>query len=332
MDGYSQQSVNPGKRLLLRVATVQSVTLVPVTQEADIAKAVIEDKVYFVMDTPGFDAENENTYFEIMRGIESIRHFARIAGVLYLTCINQLHFEDFDRKLVRFIYAFSGEGFIPRVTFVTTFWTVAGNQQREIFNRQLGLLQREWEQGVHSQHLSLYQHGREYNAHGQGTGHIINWFENRNQIAQHAKEMIDRNYGPATSEYHPPKIVRELDANIPISETEAAQVLGMSSASTNESTSHRQSREQPGQQRQTPTPPGASGNSQPGSEVPQDPPASGFSAFLDGFFRFVGNTLGNTTWEVNFGGPGPGPASSMRTELFGWSLQATVKICLLMPY
>ncbi|KAE8392571.1 hypothetical protein BDV23DRAFT_192522 [Aspergillus alliaceus] len=256
LDGYSQQSVNS------------------VTQEAEIAKAVIEGREYFIMDTPGFDAENKNTYFEIIRGIQSIRHVSRITGLLYLTCINQSRFEDIDRNLIRFIYALCGEEYIPRVTFITTFWTVASVQQGETFNRQLGALQREWEQGVRTQHLSLYQHGREYNANGLDMGRIINWFANRDQVARHAKEMIHRNYRHTASEFHPPRIVRELDANIPMSETEAGRLLGLSSTSASESTSRGQPREQQEQQRRTLTPSEAPRNSRQEPRAPQEPPSS----------------------------------------------------------
>ncbi|KAB8230255.1 uncharacterized protein BDW43DRAFT_314128 [Aspergillus alliaceus] len=266
LNGYSQQSVNS------------------VTQEAEIAKAVIEGREYFIMDTPGFDAENENTYFEIIRGIQSIRHVSRITGLLYLTCINQSRFEDIDRNLIRFIYALCGEDYIPR----------------------LGALQREWEQGVRTQHLSLYQHGREYNANGLDMGRIINWFANRDQVSRHAKEMIHRNYRHTASEFHPPRIVRELDANIPTSETEAGRLLGLSSTSASESTSRGQPREQQEQQRRTLTPSEAPRNSRQEPRAPQEPPSSGFYILANGLARLIGNVLGGATVDVNIGGPGPG--------------------------
>ncbi|KAB8259353.1 hypothetical protein BDV32DRAFT_150468 [Aspergillus pseudonomiae] len=296
LSGYSQQSVNS------------------VTQQAEIAKAVIEGKEYFIMDTPGFDVENKSFYFEILRGIQSVRHVARITGLLYLTGINQSRFEDSDRQFVQFIRALCGEEYIPRVTFITTFWTTVAAQQGVTFNRQLVSLQHEWEQGLGVEHLSLYQHGREYDAHGLDTSHIINWFIHRGQVARHAKEMIERNYGRTVSEYHPPRIVRELEANIPESETEAGRLLGLSSASTSESTSRGQPREPPAQRRQTPTPSEASRNSQREPEAPQEAPASGLYTLFDGAARLIGTALGNMTLEVNLGSPASG--QPLRTGSF----------------
>jgi hypothetical protein len=178
------------------------------------------------MDTPGFDPGNEErTYREIIRGIQSIRPFARISGLLYLTCIPQERFDSFDRKLIQFIRALCGDEYIPRVTFITTFWTVAGAEQAAKYNLQLEFLRSKWEQGVGAQELKLYQHGREYNVAGLDTGTVINWFTNREQIAQHAKEMVIRNYGGPTTVI--PQIARELDANTPIQETDAGRLLGL---------------------------------------------------------------------------------------------------------
>ena len=109
------------------------------------------------MDTPGFAPENEQKIFlEIIRGIQAIRTFVQITGMLYFTCINQPRFDDFDRKLVRFIPALCGNEYLPRLTFVTTFWTAAGSRQQATFNQQLKSLRRNWQERFGGQPLSFY--------------------------------------------------------------------------------------------------------------------------------------------------------------------------------
>jgi hypothetical protein len=245
--------------------------LLLVTQEYEIDKAVIDNKEYFIMDTPGFDPENEQkTFLEIVRGIKTIRHFARIAGLLYLTCINQPRFDDFDRKLIRFIRALCCDEYLPRITFVTTFWTAAGARQQATFNQQLESLRRNWQEGFDNRQLSLYQHGREYNSDGLDTGSFLNWFENRDQVAQHAKNMIARRYGgPATPEncIVAPKVVLEVDANTPVHSMDAGKLLGLLPASFPTASSCGPSGdpgEESAQRNTTPT-----GNSDPGEESAQ---------------------------------------------------------------
>jgi len=182
------------------------------------------------MDTPGFDTANEQmAYREIFRGIQAVRPVARIAGLLYITCINQPRFDDIDRKLVRFIGDLCGPDYIPRVTFVTTFWTTASPKQQAVFDKQLELLQHEWTKGLGCQQLSRYQHGLVYDDDGQETKSIIDWFADRIQTAQHAKAMISRRYGRAASGQSAltPRIVQELDRDTAIHETLAGRLLGM---------------------------------------------------------------------------------------------------------
>ncbi len=102
-----------------------------VTQRFQIDKAVIEGNDYFFMDLPGFDPGNEKKVFEeIVRGVRAVRSFASITGLLYLTCINQPRFDEFDRKVLAFVRALCGDQFHARITFVTTFWTAAGPKVR----------------------------------------------------------------------------------------------------------------------------------------------------------------------------------------------------------
>jgi hypothetical protein len=233
--GHSQQSIDSGEHLFLERETFKLLILLPVTREYEIDKAVIDNKEYFIMDTPGFDPENEQkTFLEIVRGIKAIRHLARISGLLYLTCINQPRFDDFDRKLMRFIRALCGDEYLPRITFVTTFWTAAGAGQRATFNQQLKSLRRNWQERFGGRQPSLYQHGREYNSDGLDTGSFINWFENRDQVAQHGKNMIARRYGGPTTPKNcipTPKVVLEVDANTPVHDMDAGKLLGLLPAS-----------------------------------------------------------------------------------------------------
>ncbi|KAH7147193.1 hypothetical protein B0J13DRAFT_665373, partial [Dactylonectria estremocensis] len=182
------------------------------------------------MDTPGFDPGNEQrTFLEIARGIDTIRTFTRVAGILYLTCINQPRFDDFDRKLVRFILALCGDAYIPHLTFVTTFWTAASKGQQDRFMCQLRSLRLNWQDESGDQQLNLYQHGRAYTA-GEDTGHFLDWFDSRPQIAQHVKDMIARRYGGQTrlrNRIPAPRIVQELTVDTPIHDTEAGKLLMM---------------------------------------------------------------------------------------------------------
>jgi hypothetical protein len=177
------------------------------------------------MDTPGFDPNAEDrTFHEMIQGIKSIRPFVRITGFLYLTCIPQERFDDFDRKLIQFVRVLSGPQYISRVTFITTFWTATPGQAAS-YSQRLVSLQRRWADGVGVgvRGLKTYQHGWEYSGADDDRGVIIDWFINREQIARHAREMIARNYGSPTPVA--PKIQEELDANVPIHH--AGRLLGL---------------------------------------------------------------------------------------------------------
>lgn len=197
------------------------------------------------MDTPGFDPNTvEKTFREIIRGVRSILPFARITGILYVTRIPEEQFDDFDRKLIQFIRALAGPQYIPRVTFITTFWTATPGQAAS-YRQRLASLRRRWEDGVGMRGLKTYQHGWEYNGAGDHSGAIIDWYISREQIARHAKEMIARHYSS-------PSIVRsrieeELDANVPIHETHAGRLLLPAPApAPSQSTASARAAEQPG--------------------------------------------------------------------------------------
>lgn len=187
------------------------------------------------MDTPGFDPGNEETTFiEVARGIQTVSPFARVIGILYLTCINQPRFDELDRKLVRFIRALSGEAFYPRITLVTTFWTAAGASQEATFNQRLASLCENWKMRAGTQGEGSYQHGRVYADDGKDTGDFLNWFECRDEIAQHAKAMITRRYGCQNAQsIHDcePEIVRKLTEGASLHATRAGEMLGVAPTS-----------------------------------------------------------------------------------------------------
>lgn len=205
--------------------------MIIVTQKCQIAKAVIGSQNYFIMDTPGFDPENEQkTFIEVARGMEVVANFARFAGILYLSCITESRFDDFDRKLVKFVHALSGDEYRPRLTFVTTFWTPLHIKQQAIFNNRLEMLKSQWLTDGDEHPPRLYQHGRQYDVDGTDTGRFLNWFESREQIARHGKDMIVRHYGGATegeTDSIAPRIGNELKARTPLYSTAAGMLLGL---------------------------------------------------------------------------------------------------------
>ena len=71
----------------------------------------IKGKEYFIHHGhAAFDTDKELDVFrEIVRGIDAIRHFARIVGVLLVTRINQPRVEEIDDKLLKFDQNFFGE-------------------------------------------------------------------------------------------------------------------------------------------------------------------------------------------------------------------------------
>ncbi|KAL4952863.1 hypothetical protein BDW69DRAFT_195322 [Aspergillus filifer] len=180
-----------------------------VTRTIEICSTVIRYKKFFIMDTPG-------VYREIVSGVRATLPFANITGLLYVSCIPQGRFDNFDRKLVRFMRALCGELYIPRVTFVTTFWTAAPGQE-ESYKQNLRALQVKWGEdlGVDSAKLQLYQHGHEYDAAGRNTGSAINY----------TRSMLLRNYGESTVIV--PQVVRELQDRVPIHETDAGRLLDL---------------------------------------------------------------------------------------------------------
>ncbi|CAI6092706.1 unnamed protein product [Clonostachys chloroleuca] len=197
-----------------------------VTEKCVIGKTSLNNKEYYVMDTPGFSPGNEKQVFlEIIRGIQAT-HCADVVGILYVTCVNQPRFDEFDRKLVRFVDGLCGKNFFSGLTFVTTFWTAPGEKQRASLEKQLALLQATWKSECGEQGHKLYQHGRQYEGE-RDTGRCLDWFEQRGDIAKHAEDILSLFYnsGQEGSNFYHPLIIQELDAGITPLNTTAGKLI-----------------------------------------------------------------------------------------------------------
>lgn len=290
----------------------------------EIEKAVLDNEDYFIMDTPGFTAGNEpQTFREIVRGIQAIRTLAHIAGIVHVTHIHQ-RFDQLDEKLVRFTNALCGQAY-SNLTLVTTFWTAQGQKQQAMFNGQLDLLLRRWRDvvGIGQAKVKTYQHGRQYKA-GQDTGEFLNWYDDRDEIAQHAKEMITRNFGGQPK--RTPRIIQELEDSIPLYDTAAGRVLGMLGETRRATSSAGMADDAPQERYQVPRdewePPSWNeprrgptstprSHVQPDNTAPQIPWGSIFDFVKEGCSWLMRNNLGPVASQ-SAGGPSFGASASYR--------------------
>ncbi|KAG4437231.1 hypothetical protein IFR05_007285 [Cadophora sp. M221] len=196
------------------------------TLQFQIERVEIEGKGFYIMDTPGFDTDNEQEVFlEIIRGIEAVRPYATVMGVMLVARIDQSRTDALDTKLVDLIKNLCGNGYMSRVTMVTTFWKESEEQQKQEFDKRLQCHMQGWKT-VLGQDVKQYQHGRQYED-GNDTGESLRWHGDRDDIQRSAKMMISRHYGSIHPQH--PRIVLELDAGIPLDKTAAGQFLGFSS-------------------------------------------------------------------------------------------------------
>ncbi|KAL4903359.1 hypothetical protein BDW74DRAFT_179777 [Aspergillus multicolor] len=271
-----------------------------VTKTTALCKATINGSPYYIMDTPGFDPGTEGaTFTQIARGLARIRPFTRLTGILYLTSIAQERFDNFDRKLIRFVLLLSARAYIPRVTFITTFWTATPGQALA-FDRRLEGLQGKWEEGVRVQGLKAYQHGRVYED-GKDTGVVIDWFVDRGRIACYAREMVVRNYGVPSNAMS--EIERDLDHDVPMHEMAAGKLLGLAAPSPSQSDTTEEAAKGSAQ--------GGSASTKKDGSEPKPEGASLGQVVLDGiswFFRNVQIDVG--VGGGGGGGGGMGPRSN----------------------
>ncbi|ORY12719.1 hypothetical protein BCR34DRAFT_288083 [Clohesyomyces aquaticus] len=189
------------------------------------------------MDTPGFDHGVElEVFHEVAKGIEAVRPYARIVGVLLVIPMHHTRVNEMDEKLLRFTQALCGDEYISQVTIVTTFWDAHKEKQKLKYNARLSnLLEKVKELWSIQRPISHYQHGRKYEA-GQDTGAFLEWDEDRDDIVDYAKDMIRRNYENISP--RDPQIVQEIGIELTLEHTEAGRFLSQGPAYTPKSTSN----------------------------------------------------------------------------------------------
>jgi hypothetical protein len=182
-------------------------------------------KKFYIMDTPGFDMDNERAVFdEIIRGIEAVRPYAKIVGIMLVTRINDSRAEAFDNRLVAFVDKLCGPAYAAQVTVVTNFWNVSEPEEKTEFETRLDESLQRW-RAVLGQDLKQYQHGRRYNSFGEDAGECLKWRGNSDDIKVYAKAMVNRHYGGI--KLRDPVIIQELSENRSLGKTAAGRFLGI---------------------------------------------------------------------------------------------------------
>lgn len=126
------------------------------TLDYQVERVELSRKRYYIMDTPGFDTNMERVVFhEIIRGINAVRPYARIVGVMLVTRINDSRAEDVDDKLVAFVDKLCGSEYAAQVTIVTNFWNVSEPEEQSEFETRLEERLQRW-RGVLGQGLKQY--------------------------------------------------------------------------------------------------------------------------------------------------------------------------------
>ncbi|KAH7355149.1 hypothetical protein BKA65DRAFT_475607 [Rhexocercosporidium sp. MPI-PUGE-AT-0058] len=197
------------------------------TVQFQIERVEINSEKYYIMDTPGFDTDNEQEVFlELIRGIEAVRLYATIIGLIFVTRIGNSSMEAVDAKLIDLFSNLCGDRYMSQVTMVTTFWDASQEEESIKFPERLQSRMEGWKT-ILGQGLKHYQHGRQYQD-GIGTGKSLCWGEDHDDIKRSAKMMISRHYGSI----HPqdPRIVKELAAGVSLEKTAAGQLVGLTSA------------------------------------------------------------------------------------------------------
>ncbi|KAF2802232.1 uncharacterized protein BDZ99DRAFT_482977 [Mytilinidion resinicola] len=178
---------------------------------------------------------NWTLFYEVARGINAVRSHARIIGVLLVTPMTHARVNEMDEKLLRFARAFCGDEYMTQVTDVTTFWEAHKEKQKQGLNTRLAnRLEKVKELWSVHRPLRHYQHGREYED-GQDKGVFLDWEDDRDNIAEHAKDMVHRHYGHINP--RDPRIVQDLATGLPLERTAAGQFLGLIPARAPDSTS-----------------------------------------------------------------------------------------------
>lgn len=195
--------------------------IVPVTEEVQIEEATIDQRQYFIVDTPGFDMDKEvDVFYKINRGIQDLREHIRTWGILYVTKLDS-RVETIDEKLLDFVRCFSGKQFIVNITFVTTHWFWNHEKEKRAKIAQLEYRTTLWEHFLNNG-ARMYHRGRKV-IDGADVDDCFSWYGDRDQIAESAKCMVSDHYGRAKSLI--PSFVQELNDGIATHMTTAGSML-----------------------------------------------------------------------------------------------------------
>jgi hypothetical protein len=246
--GHSKSGQLPGKKAApdLVIICASNAGCLKGTVNFQLERVDISGKRYYIMDTPGFDTNTEQAVFrEIVRGIDAVRHHARVVGVMLVTRINDNRAEAIDNTLVTFVNKLCGLEYAAQITAVTTFWSVSEPEEKLQFETTLGECLQRW-RAVLGQELKQYQHGRRYNSFGEDVGECLKWRGDADDIKTYAKAMINAHYGRISP--RDPRIVQELPENLPLWQTAAGAFLGIvrpPSSSSSSSSASAASSDQP---------------------------------------------------------------------------------------
>src|SRR5450759_3153869 len=116
-----------------------------VTLNFQLERVKLFGKRYYIMDTPGFDTDKEQAVFrEIIRGIDAVRPYAKIVGIMPVPRINDNRSEAVDNKLVAFVDKLCGPEYAAQVTAVTNFWNVSEQEEKVEFEKRLRERLQQW--------------------------------------------------------------------------------------------------------------------------------------------------------------------------------------------
>ncbi|KAF2006690.1 hypothetical protein P154DRAFT_600764 [Amniculicola lignicola CBS 123094] len=207
-----------GKSSLLEDITGTTGHSQDVTSKIQIEEALINGHKYFIMDTPGFDAKDEQeTFYKITDTIQEVRPYARSWGLLYVSNITESRFHRTEEKLVNFITQFSGTDNPSKVVFVTTHWEWHSDQEKA---NKMGLLN-----GRGGVWNTLLSHGAQIYHHGRDLQNSIFWYTDRATMAQRARDMVRQYY--ENKEPWIPLFVHHLDLGFATHLTAAGSLFGL---------------------------------------------------------------------------------------------------------
>ncbi|KAL4886891.1 hypothetical protein BJY04DRAFT_43427 [Aspergillus karnatakaensis] len=210
------------------------------TKTCQIVDAEINASTYFIVDTPGFynEASQWTVFCDIANIFEQIRGHAIIAGILFLTPINNFirRPDELEQKLYVWLTELCGESFFPNLTFVTTFWEGRVEQSNQrLASRKETELARFVTRGA-----GTFQFGKKYVA-GEETDELLEWEIDTEELSNHARELIIRHCRNRSSAVQP-LFLQDLDAVVHRDATSAAQVFrAQSSYSTSKTSNSSQS-------------------------------------------------------------------------------------------